>query len=46
MTRGLSRRQAERTIVEGFFSPALGRIDDEAMRDRLWSYVRNKLRQR
>lgn len=46
MTRGLSRRDAERTIVEGFFTPVLDRIDDETLRDRLWSYVRNKLHKR
>ncbi len=43
MTRGLSRRAAQRAIVEGFFAPALDRIDDEALNERLWSYVRAKL---
>lgn len=43
MTRGLTRRAAERAIVEGFFAPALDRVDDEALNARLWSYVRAKL---
>jgi Fe-S cluster assembly protein SufD len=42
-TRGLSRNAAEHLIVEGFFSPALDRIEDDAMRDRLWEYVNAKL---
>lgn len=46
MTRGLSRRDAERAIVEGFFAPVLDRIDDEAMHARLWDYVRGKLHKR
>jgi Fe-S cluster assembly protein SufD len=43
MTRGLSRRAAQRAIVEGFFAPALDRIDEKALNERLWSYVRAKL---
>jgi Fe-S cluster assembly protein SufD len=43
MTRGLSRRAAQRAIVEGFFAPALDRIEEEALNERLWSYVRSKL---
>lgn len=46
MTRGLSRRDAERTIVEGFFAPVLDRIDDKALHARLWDYVRGKLQTR
>ncbi len=46
MTRGLPRREAERAIVEGFFAPVLDRIDDEAMHERLWDYVRSKLHTR
>lgn len=46
MTRGLTRRQAERAIVEGFFAPVFERIDDETLRQRLWSYVGNKLEAR
>ena len=43
MTRGLPRREAEQAIVEGFFAPVLDRIDDEALKHRLWGYVRSKL---
>jgi len=46
MTRGLSLRDAERVIVEGFFAPVLDRIDDKAMHARLWDYVRGKLQTR
>lgn len=46
MTRGLPRHEAERAIVEGFFAPVLDRIDDEAMHERLWNYVRGKLQTR
>jgi Fe-S cluster assembly protein SufD len=46
MTRGLSLRDAERIIVEGFFAPVLDRIDDKAMHARLWDYVRSKLQTR
>jgi len=43
MTRGLTRHQAERAIVEGFFAPVFERIEDESLRDRLWGYVGEKL---
>ena len=46
MTRGLSRREAEQAIVEGFFGPALDRVSDNALRERLWSYVTDKLERR
>ncbi len=46
MTRGLPRRAAEQAIVEGFFAPVLDRIDDEALSNRLWGYVRSKLEAR
>jgi len=42
-TRGLSRRDAERLIVQGFFSPALDRIEEDALRDRLWEHIDAKL---
>jgi Fe-S cluster assembly protein SufD len=45
-TRGLPRAAAEHLIVEGFFSPALDRIEDEALRERLWRYVDAKLESR
>lgn len=38
-TRGLPRREAERLIVEGFFGPALDRIEDVDLRDRLWQAI-------
>lgn len=43
MSRGLSERQAERAIVEGFFEPAASRIADEALRERIWAHIGNKL---
>ena len=43
MTRGLPEREAERLIVEGFFGPALDRIDDEGLRDRMWSLIGDKI---
>lgn len=46
MTRGLTRHQAERAIVEGFFAPVFERIDDESLRERLWGYVGDKLEAR
>ncbi|NKB88929.1 MAG: Fe-S cluster assembly protein SufD [Acidobacteria bacterium] len=42
-TRGLPEREAERLIVEGFFGPALDRIDDEGLRERMWSLVADKI---
>ncbi len=46
MTRGLPRREAEQAIVEGFFAPVLDRIGDDAIKNRLWGYVRSKLEAR
>ncbi|MFQ5742628.1 MAG: Fe-S cluster assembly protein SufD [Acidobacteriota bacterium] len=46
MTRGLSRREAERAIVEGFFAPVMDRIGDATLKERLWSYIRAKLQAR
>ncbi len=42
-TRGLSLREAERLIVEGFFGPALDRIDDESLRTELWDMIDAKI---
>lgn len=42
-TRGLSETEAERLIVEGFFGPALDRIQEPGLRERLWGYVEEKL---
>lgn len=41
-TRGLNLREAERLIVEGFFGPAMDRIDDVELRDRLWQAIAAK----
>ncbi len=43
MTRGLPEREAEKLIVEGFFGPALDRIDEEALRARLWGLIEDKI---
>jgi Fe-S cluster assembly protein SufD len=45
MTRGLSHKEAERLIVEGFFEPLLARVPLESVRERLWASVRRKLEQ-
>ncbi len=42
-TRGLPEREAERLIVEGFFGPALDRIEDESLHARLWDAIGEKL---
>jgi Fe-S cluster assembly protein SufD len=42
-TRGLRESEAERLVVEGFFGPAMDRIEDDGLRDRLWSYIDAKL---
>jgi Fe-S cluster assembly protein SufD len=43
MSRGLSRKQAERTIVEGFFEPLLARVPVESIRHRLGQAIVEKL---
>jgi Fe-S cluster assembly protein SufD len=43
MTRGLTRAQAERLIVEGFFEPLLAGVPLQSLRDRLWAAVSRKL---
>lgn len=45
-TRGLNEQAAERLIVEGFFGPALDRIEDESLSERLWGYIGSKLDRR
>jgi len=42
-TRGLPEREAEKLIVEGFFGPALDRIDDDGLRTRLWDLIADKI---
>lgn len=46
MTRGLTEHQAERAIVEGFFEPAVTRINHEGLRERVWGYISDKLESR
>lgn len=43
MSRGLSREQAERLLVFGFFDEALGRLTVEGVRDRVRSKIAEKL---
>ena len=43
MTRGLPRRTAQTLIVEGFFGPALDRIGNETLRQRLWDTIDAKI---
>ncbi len=42
-TRGVSRKDAERLIVEGFFTPVMDRIPFEGVRERLMEAIREKL---
>ena len=43
MSRGLSRPEAERLIVEGFFDPVFRRIPTEDLRDLLLTEVRRRM---
>jgi len=43
MTRGLPRNQAQRLIVEGFFTPVLDRIPLESVRDQLRQVIQQKI---
>jgi Fe-S cluster assembly protein SufD len=43
MSRGLPREEAERLMVEGFFSPIIERIPFESLRARLHCIIRNKM---
>lgn len=43
MTRGLPRVQAQRLVVEGFFTPVLDRIPLESVRERLQHAIHTKL---
>jgi len=43
MTRGLSRREAERLVVDGFFDPILQRIPFEGVRVRLKKSIEAKM---
>ena len=43
MSRGLSRTQAQRLIVEGFFAPVLDRIPLEGVREQLRQVIQRKI---
>ncbi|MDW8325367.1 MAG: Fe-S cluster assembly protein SufD [Anaerolineales bacterium] len=43
MTRGLTRREAERLVVDGFFDPILQRIPFEGVRERLKRSIEAKM---
>jgi Fe-S cluster assembly protein SufD len=44
MARGLSRADATRMIVEGFFEPVVMRIPLASVRERLWRSIEHKMR--
>ena len=43
MSRGLSRSQAEKMIVDGFFEPVMARIPLESVREELQESITHKL---
>lgn len=43
MTRGLSREQAERLVIDGFFAPIMDRIPFEDVQSRLMAMIDEKL---
>ena len=43
MSRGMSREDAERLLVVGFFDPIMERIPFEGVRDRLAQHIEQKL---
>jgi Fe-S cluster assembly protein SufD len=43
MTRGLSRREAERLLVQAFFEPILAGVPIESLRKRLWLSIDERL---
>ncbi len=43
MSRGLSRKEAEQTIVEGFMEPTISKIPEESLREEILSKIKNKL---
>ncbi len=45
MSRGISRSEAERLVVQGFFTPVLDRITDSSLRDRLNHIIDDKMGQ-
>jgi Fe-S cluster assembly protein SufD len=44
MAHGLTRTEATKMIVEGFFEPIVARIPLEGVRERLWSSIEHKMR--
>ena len=42
-SRGLSQKEAEQVIVEGFMEPTISRIPEEALREEIMSKIKNKL---
>jgi Fe-S cluster assembly protein SufD len=44
MSHGLTRADATKMIVEGFFEPVVARIPLEGVRDRLWASIERKMR--
>lgn len=44
MARGLSRTDATRMIVDGFFEPVVARIPLAGVRERLWGAIERKMR--
>lgn len=43
MTRGLTRREAEKIIVTGFLAPLIERVPLQDLRDRLYSLIESKM---
>ena len=43
MSRGMTRKDAERTVVDGFFDPILQRIPFEGVRERLKRSIEAKM---
>jgi len=43
MARGLSKKEAENLIVEGFFEKLLNQIEDEALREEIFQKILTKL---
>lgn len=43
MTRGFDEAEAKKVIVEASFSPVLEKIEDERLRENIFSYVRERL---
>jgi Fe-S cluster assembly protein SufD len=44
MAHGLSRAEATKMIVEGYFEPVVSRLPLEGVRERLWGSIERKMR--